>query len=115
MIGNIIVCNKHNSYKRKDYIYIPIYRPHPLGNPYVLTKEEQRNDVIEKFKNNFDLLYSEKEEFKKAIDDVIIILSKGQNVAMECYCKPKPCHGDIIKEKILEMMKNKISDPFDEI
>lgn len=114
MIGELIVCNKRNP-KRKNFVYIPIHRPYPLGNPFAMREDDERGAVIERYQNAFDHLYSTNKSFEKAVNEVIILLLKGDNVALECYCVPKPCHGNVIKEKILEIIKKKYKDPFEEI
>ena len=100
--GNcLIVVNKRNP-QRKGYIYIPIYRPFPLGKPFILNDPAEREDVIAKFETVYDELRQNNIEFKSTIDYIIAELLKGNHIALSCYCKPKSCHGDIIKNKILE-------------
>jgi hypothetical protein len=114
MLGKLIVVNK-NRPKRKNFIYIPIHRPYPLGNPFIMRKDDERGAVIERYRNSFDQLYSTNKNFEKAVNEIIIYLLKGDNVALECYCVPKPCHGNVIKEKILEIIKKKYLNLLNEI
>jgi hypothetical protein len=81
---------------KKDKYDIYIGRGSIYGNPYTHIKNrdtkaefivETRKDAIEKYKeyllNNPELL----EQIKKL-----------KNKTLGCFCKPKSCHGDIIKE-----------------
>jgi len=57
-----------------------------FGNPYVLGKDGDRGQVIEKFeqylRSNEELLRAVKQELR------------GKNVA--CWCAPMACHGDVL-------------------
>jgi hypothetical protein len=63
-----------------------IGRPGKWGNPFSITPEVSREEVIEKFiqflNNRPDLIEQAKEELK------------GRDLI--CYCAPKACHGDIL-------------------
>jgi hypothetical protein len=56
-----------------------------FGNPFEMTKESERNTVIEQFKKHF---YSNHELMKEA--------EKLRGKVLACWCHPKPCHGDVI-------------------
>ncbi len=93
-----------NIYNQKDYdVYIGrgdsgnkhIQNTPPkergwLGNPFTL-ENHSRKESIKKFKKVFLEKIEESKEFEKAVRDL-----KGKTLA--CFCKPKPCHGDVIKE-----------------
>ena len=57
----------------------------------------------------FDLMYRSNLRFKKAVDYIYERYKSGEDIYLECYCKPEPCHCDIIKEKLEKrLMKEKI-------
>lgn len=96
----IIIVNKHHS-KSGEYIG----RGSPLGNPFVIGQHGTREQVIAKYKvwlreqidaGNQTVLSELNRLGNKAIDD------KG--LALQCFCYPKPCHGEVIKEKLVEAM-----------
>lgn len=62
-----------------------------FGNPYPLTSESERGLVLERYKEYFLKRIDEDLEFKKKV-----LSLKGK--VLGCFCKPKACHGDIIKE-----------------
>ncbi|CAF0871380.1 unnamed protein product [Rotaria sp. Silwood1] len=73
--------------KKSNYdVYIG--RPSDWGNPFVIGKDGDRADVIEKYRSWImrqpDLLARAKKELR------------GQRIA--CWCKPEACHGDILAE-----------------
>lgn len=103
----IIIVNKHHG-KTGEYIG----RGSPLGNPYshmegtkAQFKTRTREQAIELYRvwlneqianNNPTVLAELNRLGNKAIDD------KG--LALQCFCYPKPCHGEVIKEKLVQAM-----------
>lgn len=66
-----------------------------FGNPFRLDREEQRDDVLEKFEEYFYKRLNNDPEYKQRI-----LSLKGKRLG--CFCKPKACHGDIIAEYLNE-------------
>lgn len=98
----ITIVNKHHG-KSGEYIG----RGSPLGNPFVIGKHGTREQVIAKYKvwlqeqidkGNPVVLDELNRLGNKAIDE------KG--LALQCFCYPKPCHGEVIKEKLVKAMYN---------
>ena len=98
----IIIVNKHHG-KSGEYIG----RGSPLGNPFVIGKDGSREQVIAKYRvwlneqimrKNPVVLDELNRLGNKAIDE------KG--LALQCFCYPKPCHGEVIKEKLIKAMYN---------
>lgn len=96
----IIIVNKHHG-KSGEYIG----RGSPLGNPFVIGKDGSREQVIAKYRvwlneqimrKNPVVLDELNRLGNKAIDE------KG--LALQCFCYPKPCHGEVIKEKLVKAM-----------
>lgn len=61
------------------------------GNPFILDKHGNRDEVIEKYKKYF---------YEEIITDPVkkAELHKLKGKVLGCHCKPLPCHGDIIAE-----------------
>lgn len=80
------VHNKHHWTAPDDAIYIG--RGSPWGNPFVIGRDGNRNEVCDKFEQrilpNLDLT--------KLIGHDLI-----------CYCKPARCHGDSILNRLKEL------------
>jgi hypothetical protein len=81
-----VVVNKRN----KEPYDVYIGRGTPFGNKYEIGKDGTRNDVIAKYREWFH---------KKLADpwfrDRVLEL-RGKRLG--CWCKPDPCHGDVIVE-----------------
>lgn len=91
----------------------PIYRGASiLGNPYThlpvkdtkaMYQCKTREEAIEKYDKYFDIMYGGNAEFTRVVDEMYEKYKNGENLFLECYCKPQPCHGDIIAKKLQEM------------
>ena len=66
-----------------------IGRPSKWGSPYSIGKDGSRKDVIEKYRK---YLLSN----KKLLND----LHELEGKILGCWCKPKPCHGDVLVELV---------------
>ena len=62
-----------------------------FGNPIRLNPGETRGSTLEKFKEYFYNRLQTDPQYKERIASL-----KG--LTLGCFCKPNPCHGDIIKE-----------------
>ena len=92
----------------------PIYRGASiLGNPYThlpvkdtkaMFQCQTREEAIEKYSEYFDLMYGRNVEFTNVVDEMYEKYKNGEDLFLECYCKPQPCHGDIIAKKLQEML-----------
>ncbi len=62
-----------------------------FGNPVRLHPGEAGGSTLEKYREYFYNRLRSDPEFKERIESL-----KGK--ALGCFCKPHPCHGDIIRE-----------------
>ena len=118
----IIVYNRTVEDHSSNENNYPIYRGGSiLGNPYTekpvnktlaIYHVRSREEAIERYGSYFDLMYSTNGEFKAVIDEIYDKYKNGEDIYLECYCKPLPCHGDIIAEKL---QKRLIREKFAEI
>ncbi len=88
MPTKVVNIKDHPDWKEKGYIYIG--RPSIYGNPFSV-KDFGREGAIAKFEVHFGLLVRADEAFRKRIHAL-------EGKTLVCYCKPKRCHGDVIKE-----------------
>lgn len=109
-MGKIIVYNTrfedHTS--GSDYNYY-IGRPSVLGNPFshngvktvfkTLTFKT-REEAIAAYEKYFDKMYGSDDEFTKAFDEIYEHYKNGEDIYLQCFCKPLACHGDIIANKL---------------
>jgi len=62
-----------------------------FGNPFILSANEKRGSSIEKYRTYFYERMKTDDEFRNRINEL-----KGK--LLGCFCKPYPCHGDVIAE-----------------
>lgn len=124
----IYVYNSHVEDHTNEVNNYYIGRPSILGNPFshngvrtvfkTLTFKT-REEAIEAYEKYFDKMYGKDEEFTKAFDEIYEHYKNGEDIYLQCFCKPKACHGDIIanklqrkliKEKMKEIRHGKISN-----
>ena len=74
-----------------------IGRGSPLGNPFVMRSEADRDRVCDQYQSWF--------EQKVADRDVLVMnelrrlfkLAQRGDLVLGCYCAPRRCHGETIK------------------
>jgi hypothetical protein len=112
----IKVIHKKDSDKHDNVIYVG--RGSALGNPYTSIQDRQtqaefvvdsRKESIQCFKDYLLKKIEEKdEEICVTMNEIYTMAIRG-NVHLACYCKPKSCHGDVIKE----IVESKINPQID--
>ena len=87
---------------RRNYKGPGIYigRPSPLGNPFIIERDGDREEVIRKCRDFLNTAIHDDERIKAEFERLEELNKKG-DVILICWCAPSKCHGDIIKE-ILE-------------
>ena len=76
-----------NKYKEEYDVYIG--RGTKWGNPYVIGQHGSRDEVIAKFKKD---LWQKMKAGTITYTDLLEL--KGKRLG--CFCKPQPCHGDVL-------------------
>ncbi len=84
------------NYKGKG---IRIDRRSILGNPFPMKKESERNEVIKKYKDWLMDKSFDSPEWKE-IKRLRKIYEEKGTLILKCWCSPKACHGEIIKNII---------------
>lgn len=67
--------------------------PHPIGRCDLCGEDHSRDECIEAFRKDFYEKLERDPDFRKAVLEL-----KGKRLG--CYCKPKNCHGDVVREFI---------------
>jgi len=80
---------------------IRVDRSTPLGNPFVMRSESERNMVCERYASHF---WAEVAKTGSAVNVAANKLAdeyrKG-NVTLACWCYPKRCHSETIRNWLL--------------
>lgn len=80
-------------------VLVKVGRPSPLGNPFYMAREEQREEVCEKYEQWFqEQVYGS--PAVRAELHRILLLARKNDVALGCFCAPKRCHAETIKKFI---------------
>lgn len=108
----IQVVNKHIHKPTRNDFYIG--RGSVLGNPYshlpgtlATVVVESREEAIEKYEHWIDQQMSNKnKDVIGALNAIATIVMQTGHVNLVCYCAPKSCHGDVIKEIVMQKLNN---------
>lgn len=94
-VGTTVV----NKYKSSYDVYIG--RGSIWGNPYTV-EEYGREKCIEMYR---PYMINRLETEPGLLDELLALDGKR----LGCFCKPKPCHGDVLVE-LINIAKNKLRD-----
>jgi len=112
--NKISVVNK-KSWKSISENQVEFYigRPSPFGNPYVIGKDGDRNEVILKYYKEFFVPMWQNDVYFKSLIYIIASIAAipGNQIVLVCWCAPEPCHGDIIKKCINYLLEGKEWNP----
>lgn len=86
------ILNKATDTLTENCVYIG--RPSKWGNPYRSGIDGTKAEVIQKYK---EYLYSSP-ELMASLHELV-----GKDLV--CWCKPRPCHGDVLMQAVLEYMR----------
>lgn len=108
----INVVNKYKHQPTDNDVYIG--RGSPLGNPFTGSKKLEdtkaefqcasREEAIESYEDYLRLAISNKNNYICQELNKIHKMAKLGDVNLVCFCKPKDCHGDVIKRIIEEKL-----------
>ena len=126
-MGKITVYNTHQedyTYKPNNFLICRTKDGNPLANPFTYNgvktrlaklSFKTREEAIDAYKMYFKKMYGLDEGLTKAFDTIYDKYKNGEDIYLQCCCKPLPCHGDflaeelqrkLIKEKMEERRKN---------
>jgi len=77
--------------KLKEKYDVYIGRGSPFGNPFKIGVDGDREQVITKYRDYFYNRIKNDAVFRQQVKQL-----KGK--ILGCFCKPLPCHGDVIVE-----------------
>ena len=126
-MGKITVYNTHQedyTYKPNNFLICRTKEGNPLANPFTYNgvktrlaklSFKTREEAIDAYKMYFKKMYGLDEGLTEAFDTIYEKYKNGEDIYLQCCCKPLPCHGDflaeelqrkLIKEKMEERRKN---------
>ena len=112
-MARIIVYNTKN----EDYSSLPnnfpIYRPNPLSNPFTHDGKRSnlaklsfktREEALAAYKLYFKEAYGRDENLTRAFDEMYECYKNGNDVYLQCFCHPLPCHGDFLAQQLQQKL-----------
>ena len=105
---HITVVNKYKGSGGGTGVYIG--RPSPLGNPFShldnasshVTKVATREEAVARYAGWLDeKLASRDPEVCREMNKLLWMAREGP-LKLLCYCAPKACHGDIIRDRLFQ-------------
>lgn len=106
-------CGRHRNKETKR-------NDNPLGNPFSYNgvktsltnlSFKTREEAIDAFGKYFDMMYGKDEELTKAFDEIYEQYKNGKDIYLQCFCKPLPCHCDIIADRLQrKLIKEKLGE-----
>ena len=122
-MGKITVYNTHQedyTYKPNNFLICRTKEGNPLANPFTyngvktrLTKLsfKTREEAIDAYKLYFKKMYGLDEGLTKAFDTIYEKYKNGEDIYLQCCCKPLPCHGDFLAEELQrKLIKEKMEE-----
>ena len=116
----IFVYNSHAEDHTSNPNNFYIARGSPLGNPFTYNGVRSifktftfktREQAIDAYDKYFDKMYGTDEVFTKAFDEIYEHYKKGEDIYLQCFCKPRACHGDVIADRLQRrLIKEKMTD-----
>ena len=84
-----------NKYKltNSNAVRINIMRPSALGNPFIIGKDGNRDQVIDKYKAYLFEEVNKKGNVWKELARIYLLVKEGKDVELVCCCKPKKLSG----------------------
>lgn len=73
-----------------------------LGNPYKITEYQSRDDVCDMYERYFkQWANTDNHPIRIRMIELLKIHVSGKPINLQCYCAPKRCHCETIKQSIL--------------
>lgn len=80
--------------------------PSPLGNPFVLGRDGNREVVIAKYEQWLERALRSNAAVQSEFARLVALAQRPGGVVLLCHCTPLACHGDVLKAKIEEQIQN---------
>jgi hypothetical protein len=102
MNNDIIEVTVVSVHEHKDSIFIGRGKDSPLGNPYFMKDESQRDYVCDRYEDYFNRKLDEEDEVVlNELSRLTMLAIENGYIKLGCFCNtkldPKRCHGDTIK------------------
>ncbi|MCC7542391.1 MAG: DUF4326 domain-containing protein [Deltaproteobacteria bacterium] len=91
-----------------------IGRPSALGNPYRIAPgydvARDPDDVLGRYARWLERQLDTDTAARRAILEIIAAVCIGETIALECWCAPARCHGDVVRSLVLDTIRGAMHD-----
>jgi hypothetical protein len=98
-MGTITVLNK-DVCNDPDAFYIG--RGSPLGNPFTVAQYGREMAILQYEEWLDQQIKNEDPAILEALDEIMNQVINTGHADLKCFCKPKACHGDVIRALVLK-------------
>lgn len=85
-----------------------IGRPSPLGNPFRLHSEAERDDVIAKYAAWLEARLQEGDEaVRRELNRLYMEAVRRGSLRLVCWCSPRRCHAEVIAQKLATVLQDR--------
>jgi benzoyl-CoA reductase/2-hydroxyglutaryl-CoA dehydratase subunit BcrC/BadD/HgdB len=96
----IKIINKRTT-NYKEMVGFDVDRNSPVGNPFYLTDESERDAVCDAYEQYFHIkIKDESSRFFTYMQQLIDYYNIHGHIVLRCWCYPKRCHAETIKNYI---------------
>lgn len=109
-LGHVRVTNirGEGTQPEPDELVIYIDRSNPvLGNRHILRNKldrDERRRVIEAYRKDLEEDFGWGGPMSQAVQAIAKKVMAGEEVCLHCWCAPLPCHGDVIADKVRQII-----------
>ena len=76
-----------------------------FGNPFRIEDESLRDDALDRYQAYFYERIKKDLEFQNEAEKLLCLYEKHGTLNLFCWCFPKRCHSETIREYIIERTK----------
>lgn len=102
---SIEICNLRKSKPCYSYDF-KVDRTSPIGNPFFMANESQRDKVCDNYDKYFYEQMKKSNSFRNTVETLMAIYIQTKRLRLFCWCSPKRCHAETIKKYIEDKLTN---------
>ena len=80
--------------------------PHKVGWCPVCKTRHERGSTIELYREWLRAEYRKNGEVRRELERLADLAEQG-SLVLGCWCKPAPCHGDVVKEAVEGILRQR--------
>lgn len=84
---------------------VRVDRSSVLGNPFYMASEAQRDEVCDRYAEYFKRKFEQNVAFREELRRIYRIYRHYKKLELFCWCAPKRCHAETIREFLENMRK----------